>query len=111
MGKYVLLKLGSVLVATFSQILLKKSANKKYDSKIKEYLNFLVIFGYGMFFISSIMSVFALKGMSISTSSIMESLSYIIIPILSYFFLQERINKTQLAGMIVIIIGVIIFNL
>lgn len=111
MNKYVLLKILSVLIAAFSQLLLKKSANKKYDSVIKEYLNFLVIFGYGMFFISSILSVISLRGISISLSSIIESLSYIIVPILSYYVLKEKINKKQLLGMVIIIVGIIIFNL
>lgn len=111
MSKYVLLKIGSVLVAAISQILLKKSANKQYNSRIKEYLNAFVIVGYGMFFISSLMSVISLRGISISYSSIIESLSYIIVPILSYYLLKEKLNKKQLFGMIIIIVGIIIFNL
>lgn len=110
MNKYALIKFLSTLIAVFSQVLLKKSANKKYDSKIKEYLNALVIIGYGMFFISSIISVFSLKGISISYASIIESLSYVLVPIVSYIFLKERINKKQLIGMLVIIVGVMIFN-
>ena len=36
----------SVTVASFSQVLLKKSAMKTYDSSIREYLNVWVIGGY-----------------------------------------------------------------
>ena len=36
---YWLFLVASVVVASFSQILLKKSAAKKYDNVIKEYLN------------------------------------------------------------------------
>ena len=111
MNKYVLLKIVSVIIAAFSQILLKKSANRKYDDRIKEYLNALVIVGYGLFFLSSIISVVSLKGISISFSSIIESLSYIVVPILSYLFLKEKINQQQFIGMIIIIVGVFIFNI
>lgn len=111
MNKYVLLKIIAVLIAAFSQILLKKSANIKYDNKIREYLNAFVIIGYGLFFGSSILSVISLKGTTISYSSIIESLSYILVPILSYFFLKERINNKQFIGMIVIIVGVLVFNI
>ena len=111
MNRYVFLKVFSVLIAVFSQILLKKSANKKYDSVIKEYLNLFVIIGYGLFFISSILSVISLRGISISLSSIIEALSYILIPIVSYLILKEKINRKQLLGMIIIIIGIIIFNI
>lgn len=111
MTSYVLLKLLSVIIAVFSQILLKKSANRKYESKIKEYLNVLVIVGYGMFFISSIISIVSLRGITISLSSIIESLNYILIPIASYFILKEKINRKQSIGMIIIIIGIIIYNI
>jgi len=45
---YWLFLVASVVVASFSQILLKKSAAKKYDNVIKEYLNPYVIIGYAI---------------------------------------------------------------
>ena len=41
-SKFVLAMLLSVTVASISQVLLKKSALKKYDRVVKEYLNFYV---------------------------------------------------------------------
>ena len=43
----------SVTVASFSQILLKKSAMKTYESPIREYLNIWVISGwaFGLFYV------------------------------------------------------------
>ena len=38
-NKYMLLLVASVVVASLSQILLKKSAQKTYSSVIREYLN------------------------------------------------------------------------
>lgn len=110
MNKYLLLKLISVLIASISQILLKKSANKTYNNKIKEYLNVLVTLGYTLFVISSLLSVISLQGITISYSSIVESLNYIIVPGMSYLLLKEKINKKQIIGMILIIIGLLIFN-
>lgn len=111
MNSYVLSKVLSVFVAVASQILLKKSANKHYDSKIKEYLNFEVIFAYGMFFISMLMSVYGLKGMSISYSSIIESLSYILIPITGYVFFKEKITQKQYIGILIIMAGIVVYSL
>ena len=110
MNNYLLLKLISVLIASMSQILLKKSANKAYNSKIKEYLNVLVIVGYILFFISSILSVVSLKGITISYSSVIESFSYILVPFLSRLLLKEKINNKQVIGMVIIIVGVLLFN-
>ena len=40
----------SVFISSVSQILLKKAADRTYESSLKEYLNPLVIGAYGMFF-------------------------------------------------------------
>jgi uncharacterized membrane protein YraQ (UPF0718 family) len=39
-----------VLIAALSQIILKKAAMRTYDSWIKQYLNFPVVFAYFIFF-------------------------------------------------------------
>ena len=45
----------SIFVASVSQVLLKKSSLKKYDSIIKEYLNPYVITGYILLLLSTIL--------------------------------------------------------
>lgn len=45
---YVAVFLLSVVVASVSQVLLKKGAMKKYDYKWGDYLNPYVIIGYGV---------------------------------------------------------------
>ena len=42
----------SVIISAYSQILLKKSAQKTYKSFFKEYINPYVICGYGIFFMA-----------------------------------------------------------
>lgn len=111
MNKYVLLKICAILIAVFAQILLKISANKKYDNKIKEYLNPYVIFAYGFSAIGTLLSSFSLRGISISFSAIIESLNYILIPIFSLILLKESINRKQLIGMLIIVLGIFIFNI
>lgn len=49
-GVYIIVFLLSVLISAISQTLLKISACKEYESKIKEYLNFKVILAYAIFF-------------------------------------------------------------
>ena len=58
-SKFVLAMLLSVTVASISQVLLKKSALKKYDRVVKEYLNFYVIGGYMLLFASMLLTVYA----------------------------------------------------
>ena len=111
MNKYVLVKVISVLIGAFSQLLLKKSAMKKYENWIREYLNVYVISAYGLFFISTFIGVYALKGMSISFSTIIESLSHILVPSLTYLFFKEKVSRRQMFGIAIVLVGIIICTL
>ena len=108
---YAVVKIISVVIAALSQVLLKISANKKYDNRIKEYLNPLVIIAYGIFGLSMLMGVYSLKGITISLSYVLESLSYILIPILGFMFFKEKLNKMQFIGTLIIIVGVLLYNM
>ena len=101
----------SVMVSSVSQILLKKSAQKQYPSKIKEYLNPMVIIAYGMFFSSTLISMYALKVVPLSMSPILESAGYIFVAILSFLFLKEKMSRRQLIGMTLIIAGIVVYSL
>ena len=103
--------LGSVLVASISQIMLKKSADRKYDRWIDEYLNFRVIFAYGLFFISSLLTVYAYKFVPLSLGPVLEASGYVFVSVMGYFILKEKIGKRKFLGLVVIIAGIVIFNL
>ena len=47
---FILIMLGGTFFSAISQILLKQSANIKYDNPLREYLNWRVILAYVMFF-------------------------------------------------------------
>ncbi|MBD5116121.1 MAG: EamA family transporter [Ruminococcaceae bacterium] len=108
---YSCIMLGSFLISSFSQIMLKKSAQKTYASKIKEYLNPFVIIAYGLFFGCTLISMYALKVVPLSMSPILEASSYIFVAILSFIFFKEKLTKRQLVGMVLIIGGIIIYTL
>lgn len=103
--------LGSVLVASISQIMLKKSADRKYDRWIDEYLNFRVIFAYGLFFLSSLLTVYAYKFVPLSLGPVLEASGYVFVSVMGYFNLKEKIGKRKFLGLVVIIAGIVIFNL
>ena len=110
-NKYMLLLVASVVVASLSQILLKKSAQKTYSSIIREYLNPLVIFANGMFFCSVILTMLALKKVPLSMQPILESTGYIFVAVMGYIFLKERLSRRKLAGIALILVGIIVFSL
>lgn len=88
----------SVFIASVSQILLKISANKTYSSRIREYLNVYVIFGYGLLFLSTLLTMIALKRVPLSWSPVVESSSYIFVSVMGYLVLKERFTEKENDG-------------
>ena len=103
---YWLFLVASVIVASFSQVLLKKSAAKKYDNVIKEYLN-----PYVMMVGTTVLTILAYRGIEYKNGPVIESLGYILIMILSFFFFKEPITKRKVFGNALILLGIIVFYL
>ena len=103
--------IGSVVVASCSQILLKKGAMKQYDSFIREYLNVWVIGGYMMLFGSVLLTILGLRELDYLNAPVVESLGYVLVPCLSAFFLKEKMTVRKLVGISCIVAGMIVFYL
>lgn len=108
---YSLIMVFGSLISAISQIMLKKSAEKKHPNRISEYLNPLVIVAYILFFGVTFISLLCLKVVPLSMAPILESSSYIFIAILSFIFLKEKLSRRQIIGMFVIIIGVVLYSI
>ena len=109
MNKYVVLLILAVLVSSISQIILKKSASKSYNSVLKEYLNVYVITGYFLMVISTVLVVLGLKGVPYKNEPIIESLGYLFVMILSNRILGEKITKKKILGNGLILLGILIY--
>lgn len=109
MNKYIFYAAITVLISSISQICLKSSANDK-KTGIFVFLNVKVILAYFLFFgVTLINSIFIFKNIELSIILLVETLGFIYVPILSFFILKEKIEKKQILGIILIIIGAIIF--
>ena len=107
---YSLLLLFGVFISSISQVLLKKSALKKYDSKLKEYLNPLVFISYSIFIISTFLSIFAYKGIPLSMGPVLEATSYFYVTFFGVTIFQEKLNKNKILALILIIAGILIYS-
>ncbi len=101
--------LGSALIASVSQILLKKSAGRNHMTKLREYLNTLVISGYALLFCTTFINVLALRWVPLTLASALDASGQIFVPILSFLVLGEKISSRKLLGMAIIFIGILIF--
>ena len=108
---YYILYLISVTIAAFSQLLLKKSANRTHESLLKEYLNPYVIGGYGLLVMSMLLTMGAYRGLAYKNGPIIESLGYVLVMLLSGIFLKEKITARKIAGTALILVGILVFYL
>lgn len=108
---FFLLGLLSVVIASFSQVMLKLGAGKTYSSKIREYLNGYVITGYGMLFVSMVLTIVAYSGLSYLNVPVIEAVGYVLVPILSYFIFKEKLTKRKVVGILFILTGIFIYYL
>ena len=99
-----------VFISSVAQIILKKSAQRQYPNKIREYLNVRVILGYIIFFGATLCSVFAYKVVPLSYGPILESTGYIFVAVLSWLFIKEKITLQKAIGIAVIIVGIVIYS-
>ena len=101
----------SVFVASISQILLKRSAEMEHKNIIFKFLNWRVIIGYGLMFGTTILNVFAYRGVELKVTPMIESTGIIWVTILATFLLGEKPSKKVLLYIAVTVIGIIVFSL
>ncbi len=106
---FMLIFVFGVFISSVSQIVLKKSAQKQYESRIREYLNPFVISAYAVFFLATLCSIIAYRKIPLSLGPILEASGYIFVAVLSRLLLKEHISAKKIIGLAVIIVGIIIY--
>lgn len=105
---------GILLLGTFisavSQVILKKAALKTYDSRIKEYLNFPVIFAYSLFVLATLMCIFAYRVVPLSFGPVLESTSYLYVTVFGVLIFKEKITKKKAIALGLILAGIILYS-
>lgn len=111
MDPHYLFLLASVLLACISQLLLKKGAMQRYPYLFREYCNPWVIGGYLLLFGSMFLSIQGLRTLDYLNAPVMESLGYVLVPVLSAVFFKEKLTVSRLVGIGCIVLGMVIFYL
>lgn len=100
----------SVFAAACAQMLLKQGARKVYSSWWRQYINPWVIGGYGIMACSLVLNIWCMsKGVQVKEVSVIESMSYLFVPVLTFMLFKEKMTMRKISAIAVIITGVIIF--
>ena len=108
---YAGLLLFSVFLSAVSQVMLKKSALRTYSSKIREYLNPLVISAYVIFVGTTFITVYAYRVVPLSLGPILEATSYLYVTIFGVTIFGETVNVRKICGLLLIIAGIAVYAL
>ena len=105
-----LMVISGIFACSLSQLLLKRSANGKHQSRIGEIVNPLVIVAYGVFLCSLLINIWAMSnGVQLKEMALLESLGYIFVPLLSAVLLKEHVSRRMGGGILCLIVGIVIF--
>lgn len=99
----------SVFISSISQVMLKKSANRQYDSPIKEYLNPLVIFAYVLFVGTTLLSVIAYRGIPLSLGPVLEATGYLYVTAFGVLLFKEKMTRGKVVALALILGGIAIY--
>ncbi len=105
------LAFGAVFIASLSQILLKQSAQMEHKNFIFKFLNWRVMLGYALLLGTTIINVFAYRGVELKVTPMIESTGIIWVTILAFFFFGERPDKRTILSVIITIIGILVFSM
>lgn len=111
MWKSVVIAVGAAIAAAYSQILLKKGADKEYSQVVSRYLNKYVLSGYFLLGISTIFNIWAYVELDYMMGNIIGALSYVLVVVFSVFLLKEKLNQNKMIGISVVLLGIIIYNI
>lgn len=110
MFKYAFCMLFGTFISSISQVMLKKAASRKYDSIIKEYLNPSVIIAYVIFFLSTLLSLLAYKGIPLSMGPVLEASAYFFVTFFGVTVFKEKLNLRKIIALVLIISGIVIYS-
>ncbi|MBO4933883.1 MAG: multidrug ABC transporter [Clostridia bacterium] len=108
---YACILLAGVFISAISQVMLKKAALKTYPSRIKEYLNPLVIFAYVLFVGTTFLSIFAYRVIPLSMGPVLEATSYIYVTVFGLTIFKEKLNVKKVLALALIIGGIAVYSL
>ena len=104
----------AVFLTGISQVLLKIGSahqGKRKDSVLDAYLNFHTIIAYGLLLLVTVINLIALiGGIPLKTVYAIASLNLVVVVGLSWLILKEEVNKKMVVGMVLIVFGIVVFN-
>ena len=106
--KYILFLLFGNFIASVSQVMLKKAADRSWPSPIREYLNPLVIGAYMLFGLSTVMNILGYRQVDLGLAAVLEATAYIYVTFFGIVLFHERLNRKKILALVLILAGIVL---
>lgn len=103
-----------VMVAFFAslgQIMLKKASLDSRSNNLSIITNAHLLYGVFYFILSALLSIYSMRRIQFSIFFSLTAFNYIFIISLSKMLLKEKLDVYKIAGCIIILFGILIFNI
>lgn len=107
---YIVLYL-AVFVGAVGQVLLKIGSGREGLDLGIICVNIWVILGLGAMVVSMLLSVRGLSLVPLRDMAFILPTAYVLVPLFSRIFLKEKLNARILTGTLILVVGVVLFNL
>lgn len=101
----------AAVLASYSQILLKKGSRVQADTVWQMYCNRYVAVGYLLMLASMGLNILAYTELDYMLGNILNTLTYLLVILLARLILKEKIQPMQYIGMIFILMGITLYHL
>ena len=106
--KYILFLLFGNFIASVSQVMLKKAADRSWPSPIREYLNPRVIGAYMLFGLSTVMNILGYRQVDLGLAAVLEATAYIYVTFFGIVLFHERLNRKKILALVLILAGIML---
>lgn len=107
---YVFLTLVIVFFTSIAHVLLKQGSVAAVQTHTRTFLHPYCLVAYVIFAGVAFLSIYAMKGLDLKVFFALNSLTYMIIPVLSFLFIRESVTRNKAFGILLISLGVVVFN-
>jgi uncharacterized membrane protein len=103
--------LAGVVFAAIAQVLMKKGAmRRRHDAILSSFVDRYTLAGYALMLSSTVTSTIALRALPLKLTVSLLPLGYVLVVLLSRLFLAEQLRPRQWLGMLILLIGIILFH-
>lgn len=103
----------AILLTGISQVLMKIGSSKKGEGRFgifTMYLNTPTLTAYGLLLVTTILTVLVLQDIPLKVFYAVASLNFLVVTGLSYWLLNESVDREMIIALALIVAGVLVFS-